>query len=706
MTIKLTNNEKNISGRWISFFIICFIAVLLVIYGKLFIVQVVNGAKYQIVAKKKYESKISLKPLRGLILDRKMNPLVSNANMYSFAADPNIVQDKESVANLFSSIFNKDKSFYLEKLNSPNSAFVWLERRIDNKYDSLIKNINVPGVIKLNEAHRVFNYGTVASQITGFTDIDNEGISGIELNSNDELSGEDGYVIMQKDGLNRVRPAVEYPRVEPKNGNNIVLTIDMVVQQIIEEELTSGININNAQGGKCVVMNVKTGELLGMYSLNSHSDSNGQGNNNKIASITDLYEPGSTFKLVTASGSLEEGIENKFSVIQTQGGYIEIAGKKIEDSHKASSLTFQQVIEMSSNVGTIKVANLLGPIRFYKYARDFGFGISTGIQLPGEMRGFLKRPVDFTNSSISYMAIGYEVLITALQLANAYNCVANNGILLKPSIIKSELSFDGKIVNTNKIVQVRRVISESTARTLTELLEGVVDRGTGTEAKIDNMRVAGKTGTAKKYLNGKYDETHYTSSFVGFFPADNPKILIAVIVDAPLAGQIYGGKVAAPLFKKISERLISVNYLEDLDVPNQIEQQQNNFDNTAPDKLNLENFSIVDALEIIKEKKMDFEIIGPKEKCFVKKQEIVNDNSKQKIILYTDNNNIDKNTVPDFTGMSIRQCINIISNMNMECKVFGSGKIVRQNPAPGTVVNKVKIVQLYGEIKSDIALNQ
>jgi cell division protein FtsI (penicillin-binding protein 3) len=366
--------------------------------------------------------------------------------MYSFAADPNMVDNKDSVAQVFAEIFKKDKSFYMDKLNAKNTSFVWLERRIDPKYEAQVKDISFSGVIKLNEPNRIFNYDKLTSSLVGYTNIDNNGLSGIELELNDMLAGKEGYVVMQKDGLGRKRPAVEFPRQEPVDGNNVILTIDLNIQKIVEEELAAGVSANNSLGGKVIVMNVKTGEILAMNSISLDGSSQ-----DRIAEITDMYEPGSTFKIVTAASALEESLLSKYDVINTYGGEY----MNIKDSHKFTSLTFQQVIEQSSNVGTIQIANKLGRERFYKYARDFGFGITTGLDLPGEMKGQLKRPVEFSPVSLNYMAIGYEVLVTAMQMTNSYACVANGGMMMKPFVIKKILAPDGTLLKEYQPVEVK-----------------------------------------------------------------------------------------------------------------------------------------------------------------------------------------------------------------------------------------------------------
>ncbi len=688
MRERTNTNIKANTDRRIIFFMAVFALLFIVILYKLFTIQILDATRYQIAAKKQYESKISLKSSRGVIFDRKMNALVSNIVMYSFAADPNMVDNKDSVAQIFANIFKKDKSFYIDKLNSKNTSFVWLERRIDPKYEAQVKDISFSGVIKLNEPNRIFNYDKLTSQLVGYTNIDNNGLSGIELELNDMLSGKEGYVVMQKDGLGRKRPAVEYPRQEPVDGNNVILTVDMNIQKIAEEELLAGVTANNSTGGKVIVMNVKTGEILAMNSINLDGSSQ-----DKIAEITDLYEPGSTFKIITAAAALEESLLNKYDVINTYGGEY----MNIKDSHKFSSLTFQQIIEQSSNIGTIQVANKLGKEKFYKYARDFGFGISTGLDLPGEVKGRLKKPIEFSPVSLNYMAIGYEVLVTALQMANAYACVANGGMMMKPFIIKKILAPDGTLLKEYQPVEIRNVITNNTAKSLTELFVGVVERGTGKDAKIENIKVAGKTGTSQKMVEGKYSKSKYTSSFIGYFPAENPQIVVAVIIDAPGAGEYYGGKVSAPIFKKIAERIINLTGLHEFSAP------ENNADMVLTSNLkqensslNLVNFDIGDAVKFLNDNELPFEVEGPGKNAIVISQATITDekgNKKLKLVSAgsTQDNKLLKENglkMPDLKGMSIRKCIKIMSALGIEYKLNGCGKVTAQVPEAGSQIGK------------------
>lgn len=684
---KNTNITAN-TDRRIILFMAVFALLFLVILYKLFTIQVLDSAKYQLAAKKQYESKISLKSSRGIIFDRKMNSLVSNIVMYSFAADPNMVDNKDSVAQVFADIFKKDKSFYINKLTTKNTSFVWLERRIDPKYEAQVKDISFSGVIKLNEPNRIFNYDKLTSSIVGYTNIDNNGLSGIELELNDMLAGKEGYVVMQKDGLGRKRPAVEYPRHEPMDGNNVILTIDLNIQKIIEEELAAGVSANNSLGGKVIVMNVKTGEILAMNSINLDGSSQ-----DKIAEITDMYEPGSTFKIVTAASALEENLLSKYDIINTYGGeYL-----NIKDSHKFSNLTFQQVIEQSSNIGILRVANKLGKERFYKYARDFGFGISTGLDLPGEMKGRLKKPIEFTPASLNYMAIGYEVLVTALQMTNAYACVANGGMMMKPFVIKKVLAPDGTLIKEYQPVEIRNVISKNTAKSLTELFVGVVERGTGKDAKIENIMIAGKTGTSQKIVEGKYSKSKYTSSFMGYFPAENPQIVVTVIIDAPGAGEYYGGKVSAPIFRKIAERIINLTGLHEYNAPDNeanivmtVNQKEDN------SSLNLLNFDISDAVKFLNGNEIPFEIEGPRKNAIVISHEMVYDDKGEKVIkLVTAGGNSDNKLrkeseikMPDLKGLSLRKCIKLMSSLGLDYKVNGCGKVSGQVPEAGSTISK------------------
>ena len=702
--------KQLIQRRKINFFYLVLFSVFILILLKLVNVQIIESEKYKIAARKQYENKVVLSPYRGLIYDRNMNVLVSNSFEYSFAADPNMVEKPELIAEIFSRTFGKNKEEYLSKLTTQNTSFIYLERRVDISKTNGLDSLNMNGVIVLKEPKRVYNYGSLASQVLGFTNVDNNGQSGIELSMENGLAGKEGFVIMQRDGRGNNRPSLEFPRKDPENGNNVVLTIDINIQRFVEEELLKGVKEFDADCGKVIVMSVKTGEILAMASNPTFDPNNITikdtiGMKNVV--ISDVYEPGSTFKLITAAATLEEKLEDKNSIIATESAN-EIKGANITDVHGASSMTFQQVIEQSSNVGFSKISLKLGAERFYKYARDFGFGIYNGIELPGENKGLLKRPIDFSSISLPYMSIGYEVLVNAMQIANAYSAVANNGMMMKSYIVKKELGADNKIVFESKPTPIRQIVSENTAKTLTSLLVGVVERGTGLDAKIDGVKIAGKTGTAQRIINGTYSSNSHNASFVGYFPAENPQILIAVILDNPKSGQYYGGKVAAPIFQKIASRIINfsgtTNIATEEFVNTNYSTDKNNLQmlsDLSDQRVlipNLINLRVEDAKEILRENKINFEIVDktPNEKNenvakFVESQlpmaneRVTYDDINVRLVV---KNNIIPDDrllmVPDVKNLSLRKAINVLLSEGFDININGSGKIVGQSPEQGT----------------------
>jgi len=698
-------DKQLIQRRKINVFYLVLFSVFILILLKLVNVQIIDSEKYKIAARKQYENKVILTPSRGLIYDRNMNVLVSNSFEYSFAADPNMVEKPELIAEIFSKAFGKSKEEYLLKLTSQNTSFIYLERRVDVSKTKGLDTLVMSGVIVIKEQKRVYNYGSLASQVLGFTNVDNKGQSGIELSMESGLAGKEGFIIMQRDGKGNNRPSLDFPRKDPENGNNVVLTLDINIQGIVEEELSKGVNEFQADCGKVIVMSVKTGEILAMasnptFDPNSITIMDTIGMKNAV--ISDVYEPGSTFKLITAAATLEEKIEDKNSIIATESAN-EIKGANITDVHGESSMTFQQVIEQSSNVGFSKIALKLGAERFYKYARDFGFGIYNGIELPGEKRGLLKRPIDFSSISLPYMSIGYEVLVNAMQIANAYSAIANNGMMMKSYIVKKEFMSDNKSIFESKPTPIRQVVSDNTAKSLTSLLVGVVERGTGTDAKIDGVKIAGKTGTAQRIINGTYSSNSHNASFVGYFPAENPQILITVILNNPRSGQYYGGKVAAPIFQKIASRLINFSGTTNIT----IEEFVNT--NYSADKSdlnyqrvlipNLVNLRLEDAKEILIENKINFEIvdntINEKNENIAKivesqlpiANERISYDDNIKVRLVIKNNIISDDRlllVPEVKNLSLRKAINVLLSEGFDVMINGSGSIVDQSPAAGT----------------------
>lgn len=696
-----------IQRRKMNFILLLLLSVFCIILVNLVRIQILDSEKYRIAARKQYENKVVLSPFRGLVFDRNMNILVSNSYEISLAADPNMVESPEETADYLASVFGKGKEEYLPKLKAQNTSFVYLEREIDASENRGLDTLDIPGIIVLKEPKRVYNYGSLASQVLGFTNSENKGQTGIELSMDKVLTGREGYVIMQRDGKGNNRPSLEFPRKDAENGNNIILTIDINAQRNAEEELAAGIKEFSADGGKVVVMSVKTGEILAMcsypgYDPNNITSADTLGMKNTV--ISDIYEPGSTFKIVSAAASLEEKVETKNSIIQTES-INEVKGIGIKDVHSSSSMTFTEALEQSSNVGFGKIALKIGPERFYKYARDFGFGIGTGIELPGENKGLLKRPIDYSSFSLPYMSIGYEVLVNVLQISSCYAAVANKGAMMKPFIVKKEVTGEGSVIFENKPSLLRQVISEETALNLTELLTGVVEKGTGTDAKLEAVRVAGKTGTSQRLIEGKYSSNSHNASFVGFFPAEDPQILITVVLNNPKSGEFYGGKVAAPIFRRIAEKVVNFagtgengfSRFVNVNFTPGIEQGAESVQESVSLMPNLLNLKKSNAVDVLKEAGIGYEIIreegteNDEPGMIVSSQEpppgegFTGGNRTAKLHIRKLNPESDRmKEVPDVRGMSLRRGISRIMSEGFEIAVEGTGKVTGQIPAPGS----------------------
>jgi cell division protein FtsI (penicillin-binding protein 3) len=529
-------------------------------------IQILESPRYKEIAQKQYQAKFVLPAARGILYDRKGNILASNSQFVSFAADPKIaVEDADDISKIFSKTFGKPKSHYLQELKS-DSRFVWLERMVDIKYLKEIDVKKMTGIVARYETKRIYYNDYLAGQLIGAANIDNTGISGIEQQYDNELKGIDGYVVFQRDGLRRARPSVDYPRVEPRDGNNIYLTVDMQLQAIAEKELKKGVEENKVDRGLVIMMQPHTGEILAIAQY-PNVDPNNFGKyemeDRRLRAFTDMFEPGSVFKIVTASAAIKHNLvkpERKFNA--EKGSYkVYIGSNKkprvITDAHKAEILTFQEAMEMSSNIVMAKISDIIGAERFYKMARDYGFGIATNIDYPGELNGVLKKPINWSATSLNTMAYGYEVGVTPLQIVCAYAAIANDGVLMKPLLFKKEVDASGMIVRESTPQKIRNVISHSTCETLNQFLEGVVERGTATQAKVKGVRIAGKTGTSKKLIDGKYTTEDYIASFVGFFPVEDPQIVCLVMMDKPKGTSYYGGTVSAPVFRGIAEQVIA-----------------------------------------------------------------------------------------------------------------------------------------------------
>jgi cell division protein FtsI/penicillin-binding protein 2 len=695
--------DREFRGRFLIlklFFALFFVAV----GARLVLIQVIEAPTYKKLARKQYESKFVLPATRGKILDREGNVLVSNTMFQSFSADPRFIgDDAEDVAALFSKVFGKPTSYYLEKLQS-QKGFVWLERGVKPEVAKKIPPHD--GIVVMNEPKRIYQYDELAGSLIGYTDLDNKGISGLELEFNNELKGASGSVVLQRDGLGRTRPSADFPPVNPTDGHNVTLTINLKYQAIVEEELRRGILANKAESGLAVMMNPKSGEILALATYpgvnpNEYSKYDIASARNRV--VTDVFEPGSVFKVVTASAAYENRVTGPDQRFNAEHGRMKVYNgdrfiRLITDTHENDWLTFQEAMEVSSNIVMAKVGRLIGPEKFYRQARDFGFGILSGIDVPGEVRGKLKKPFEWSGTSLMTMSFGYEVGVTPLQTIAAYAVVANKGFLMRPYVVANVRNEKGDLVREQKPQRIRQVISEQTANLLTQAFEGVVERGTAKEVKLEGVRIAGKTGTARKYIDGKYANQSYTASFVGFFPVEDPQIVCLVMMDNPRAYGYYGGSTSGPIFRAIAERIVhsSWKFSHPLmtEAPNA---QQDPI--RVPD---VRTISVTLAEKILEGHGLNVKTYGKGEIVLRQSPEPgkqVQRGDGVALVLNNDSAPQKDGTiiVPDLRGMSMRRALNLLVIDEFDTRIQGSGVVSHQVPAAGQKVKIGSTVQIVCE---------
>lgn len=676
-------------------------------------IQIVESPKYQQIAQRQYETKVVVPAVRGSVYDRNGNVLASNSVFVSFAADPKAAGEHLwKIAERFSHVFNKPVKYYVERLEN-NKRFVWLERQVRPEIARHLQINTLPGVVELYEPKRLYHYPEIGGALIGFTDVDNSGLSGIELQFDKQLRGTDGYVIMQRDGRGQTRPSVDYLRVEPQNGNDIFLTIDLVHQSIAEDKLKKGVERTKADGGLVVIMAPSTGEVLAMAQyppLDPTSPASTDVQHQRLRAVTDMFEPGSVFKVVTASAALEDRLvrpdqrfyaEHGTYTVKFPNGQIRV----IKDTRVHDELTFQQAMEFSSNIIMAKVSDLIGAERLYKKARAFGFGGETGIEYPGEAKGDLKRPVQWSGTTLNTMAYGYEVGVTPIQIALSYCAIANNGLLMKPMLIGKIITEWGTVIEERIPEPIRRVVTPEVASTLKIFFEGTVERGTGTSSKIEGVRIGGKTGTSRKYVRGQYQTGSYTASFVGFFPVEHPEIVCLVMLDNPRVGGYTGGATAAPIFKDIAQQIITTGKAI-IPTGNTIVLAHHNDEVAVPDVAGLQSDV---ARKVLESWGLIAEIFG--EGIVVKQvpepRTTVGRNSKVTLVLNGKTQKIanDEMIVPDLRGLSVRRAVNRLAVDKLEAKIHGSGIVIDQRPSPGVTVSVGASILLVCEPRAFVERN-
>lgn len=520
-------------------------------------------------AEQQYSREKVLKPQRGVIWDRKMREMASNLESDSLYAVPSKMEDTRNVSRKLAPLIKvSSKQLNRTLLKKKDRDFIWIARKMDAdsalRINDLKEKFGYNALKFLTESKRYYPKGQTASHILGFTNIDNKGIAGLELMYDKYLKGEKTSVSVGTDAHGN---SLSIDAREGVSGHNLLLTVDEGIQYIVERELTYAMTESEAKSAVAIMMDPMTGEILAManrpnYDSNLAGKSRDEARRNRA--ITDLYEPGSTLKTILAAAAIEEEVVDVDEEFDVSKGSIVVGGKAIHDTHNKGILTFREVIKKSSNVGAVQIGLKLGEEKYYNYLRKFGFGKKTGIDFPGEVRGILRRLDNWSGTSIAALSIGQEIGVTALQLLRAYATIANGGVLMKPFIVSDVISSAGEIIKRVTPEAEKRVISNSTSELIVEILKTVVEEGgTATKADINGNLVAGKTGTAQIFDQelGRYSRDKHVSSFVGFVPADNPRIALIVVIYEP-KGPSYGGEVAAPVFKRIVEHTFTY-----LDIP-------------------------------------------------------------------------------------------------------------------------------------------
>ncbi len=504
---------------------------------------------------------------RGTIYDRNGRELAINLERPSLYCDPKIITSPQKVAYSLGRVLKKRHRLILKNLKA-DRRFVWLARKVKPEVAEAVQRLKIEGLGFLPDTKRFYPKGTLAAHVLGFVDIDNRGLEGVEHTYEKYLVADGGRVYLTRDARgNILYRGGDYESV----GDSIVLTIDEGLQAIVEEELDRALKKWQAEAITAIMMDPYTGEILALANRPTF-DPNRPGrfrpSYRRNRAITDLYEPGSTFKIVMAAAALEERVAGLNSRFDCSEGVIEVGGKKIRDSHKHGVLTLKEIIQKSSNVGAVKVALKLGPERFFRYVELFGFGRKTGIDLTGESPGIVKPPREWSGTTQGAMAIGYEVMVTPLQILRAYAAVANGGYLVRPHIVSAVLSPEGLIIKKVNSTDKEKILSSRTVKLLKEAFKAVVSEdGTAAQATVPGNTVAGKTGTTRLIdpKTGRYSYKDFVSSFVGMVPADNPAFVMIVVIWKP-KHKYYGGEVAAPVFSDIARKALAYRYIPREDI--------------------------------------------------------------------------------------------------------------------------------------------
>ncbi|MEQ1758267.1 MAG: penicillin-binding transpeptidase domain-containing protein [Vicinamibacterales bacterium] len=623
------------------------------IEARLVHLQVVQHADLSSRAERQQNRTVTAFAKRGEIHDRNGNLLAFSVEADTIYAVPGEIGSPVKVAGSLCATFKdcsaSERRTLVERLSS-RRAFVYVRRQVSPDEAQAVADLQLEGIGFMKESRRYYPKRQLASHVLGYVGIDNIGLAGLESTYDKLIKGEPGKVLIRTDAKRRPFSSVEKP---PTPGATLELTIDQQLQYIVERELEAGVRENGAEGGAVVMMDPWSGEILAMANypaFNPNDPRSSREEERRNRAIQDIYEPGSTFKIVTASAALEQRVVTPDQLIDASGGRIRFGSRVVRDTHDYGVLSFTDVIVKSSNVGAIRVGLRLGPQRLSDYVRRFGFGQHSSPDFPAESSGIVWDSSKLTESALASVSMGYQISVTPLQMAAAVSSVANGGDLVQPRVVRAVIRDNVRTAVPRKVLG-RTIENKEVIAQLTTIMEKVVEDGTAKAARIDGFTIAGKTGTAAQLVNGRYSATLWNASFVGFVPSRKPEFTLIVVIDAPHTKGHTGGVAAAPVFKRIAEAA-----LRQTAVPRSI--------NPPPP-----------ILAGNRRPRLDPIIAAPVVMSSVKAGAPA--------------------LIPDLRGKSAREALLTLAALGLDVRLRGSGWVVNQDPAPGTLVDDAATTILW-----------
>lgn len=641
---------------------ILFLVIFLALLTRAFQLQILSGEVLKELASRQHVSTLKTQPERGMITDRHGEKLAVSLLMDSLCADPLRIPDRLGTAKQIASVVNVDASVVAKKLSAAKN-FCWIARRISPDEAAKIEALNLEGVFLVKEPKRFYPNGELAAHVLGVVGVDPVGLEGLELQYDKYIRGKSVTLVWARDAKGkRLYPRVDKGLNREEQGLNLVTTIDSRIQYMVETKLKEVVREKGAKGGYIIVMDPKTGEILALANEPSFDPNNIATKDLpfiKNRAVSDCYDPGSTFKPFLVSAAIEERVVGEKDRVFCENGHYVVADRVIREAQgkRYGYLSVEEVLKYSSNIGSAKIAERLGKERFYNYIKKFGFGSRTMIDLPGEVAGILRPYKQWTKVDLDTIAFGQGISITGIQLITALCSIANGGTLMRPFIVREIVDNEGNVRVENHPEVVRRVITAKTAKRMAQMLMGVVsaEDGTGKKARIENVSVAGKTGTAQKFDFSRhiYSSERVRTAFMGFSPVEDPRVAMLVVLDEPKRDK-WGGMASAPVFKTIGEQLLTCFKMG----------------------IHPEAFARVEGKGIIEPVAATVPVYTSG--TFTHELEEVNDNE-----------------VPDFRGMTMREALMVGKSRNINIKVMGTGWAIRQEPEPGATLSAARTCTVY-----------